>query len=74
MTFKFHNDLHNTSAAITVRNFRITQIQLNHLWGKLCGYIDCPVCNYGGLHGPNKWRLKKLSGILFYNGAEIVEN
>ncbi|MFA5158567.1 MAG: hypothetical protein WC451_05295 [Patescibacteria group bacterium] len=71
MTFKFHNDFHGTTATATARDWRLTQRQVRRIWRTLCGETDCD-CGYGGVEGPNKYRLKKLGGILFYEGAEVI--
>jgi len=71
MHFKFHNDFHGTTAAVTVRNWQISQRQVRRVWIELCGEIDCEICNYGGLRGNNKYQLRKLGGNVCNDGAEI---
>ena len=53
-------------------NTRRPATVLRRLWGMLCGEVDCPICEYGGLHGENRYRLRKLGGLLFNDGAQIV--
>lgn len=69
----FINSLHNTTARTTARNWRLSQRQVRRIWAELCGDLDCRHCGYAGIHGSQKWRLKKLGGI-FNGGAEIVSN
>ena len=71
MKFIFTNDIHNTASKVTARNWQISQRQVRRIWNELCGETDCQFCNYGGLHGPNKYRLAKLGGAVSNDGAEI---
>jgi hypothetical protein len=73
MKFTFTNSFHNTTARTTARDWRLSQRQVRRLWSILCGDLDCRHCEYGGIHGEQKWRLKKIGGI-FNEGAEIVNN
>jgi hypothetical protein len=72
MILTFNNDFHLRQARVTTKDWRLTQRQVRRLWGMLCGEVDCPVCEYGGLHGENRYRLRKLGGPLFNDGAQIV--
>jgi len=72
MTLTFNNDFHGRQARVTSKNWRITQRQVRRLWEMLCGEIDCNVCGYGGLHGENRYRLRKLGGDISNDGAQII--
>jgi len=71
MTFTFKNNVHNTTATVTAKGWRISQRQLKNLWLKLCGDPACHCNDYGGLAGPNKYRLEKIGGNLVNWGAQI---
>jgi len=66
MIFTFHNNIHNTTARVSTKDYHLSQRQVRHLWTKLCGGLDC-CCGYAGVQGPNRWRLKRMT-----EGAEII--
>jgi len=72
MKFIFHNDFHSRKCTVTSQDWCISQQKLRRLWESLCGELDCRMCGYGGLHGEQKWRLRKLGGKLYNDGAEII--
>jgi len=73
MRFQFSNDLHKTTATVTAKGWRISQRQVQRLWKILCCETDCD-CEYGGLRGPNRWRLREVGNHLWHAGADIVQN
>jgi len=68
MNFTFQNNIHQTTARASSKDYRLTRRQVQRLWLALCGDLDC-ACGFGGVQGENKCRLKKLS-----EGAEILWN
>jgi len=68
MNYTFANDVHGTTARVSTKNYQLSQRQVRRLWTELCGDLCCSECGFGGVQGPNKYRLRKQ---LFVEGAEI---
>ena len=71
MLFTFHNNVHNTTARASTKDYRLSQRQAKRIWKHLCGEVDCPTCDIFGMDGSGRYRLKKG---LFCERAEIVFN
>ena len=66
MTFQFFNEVHQTTAQTTSKDYHLTRRQVRGLWMALCGDLDC-CCGFGGVQGKNRYRLKPRS-----EGGEII--